>query len=142
VVVLDASTGSIVGDSLYTAEDSFIILNKIDIGRCDVIPVEGDLGIFRLSVRTGEGIADFILALTEAVRNRYDGGDAPVITRARHREAVAECLESLQRAKTARLPELVAEDLRLGMRALGRITGTFDVEDLLDIVFRDFCIGK
>jgi len=142
VVVLDASTGSIVGDSLYAAEDSFIILNKIDIGRCDVIPVEGDLGIFRLSVRTGEGIADFILALTEAVRNRYDGGDAPVITRARHREAVAECLESLQRAKTARLPELVAEDLRLGMRALGRITGTFDVEDLLDIVFRDFCIGK
>jgi tRNA modification GTPase len=142
VVVLDASTGSIVGESLYGAEDSFIILNKIDIGRCDVLPFEGDLGIFRLSVRTGEGIADFILALTEAVRNRYDGGDAPVITRARHREAVAECLESLQRAKTARLPELVAEDLRLGMRALGRITGTFDVEDLLDIVFRDFCIGK
>ena len=39
-------------------------------------------------------------------------------------------------------PELIAEDLRLGMRALGRITGRFDVEDLLDIVFRDFCIGK
>ena len=36
----------------------------------------------------------------------------------------------------------MAEDLRLGMRALGRITGQFDVEDLLDIVFRDFCIGK
>ena len=142
VVVLDASTGSIVGDSLYVAEDSFTILNKIDIGRCDVLPVEGDLGIFRLSVRTGEGIEDFILALTKAVRNRYDGGDTPVITRARHREAVAECLESLRRAKTARLPELMAEDLRLGMRALGRITGTFDVEDLLDIVFRDFCIGK
>ena len=142
VVVLDASTGSIVGDPLYVAEDSFTILNKIDIGRCDVLPVEGDLGIFRLSVRTGEGIEDFILALTKAVRNRYDGGDTPVITRARHREAVAECLESLRRAKTARLPELMAEDLRLGMRALGRITGTFDVEDLLDIVFRDFCIGK
>jgi tRNA modification GTPase len=142
VVVLDGSSASAGEDSLYGAEDSFTILNKIDIGRCDVLPVEGDLGLFPLSVRTGEGIADFISALTEAVRNRYDGGDAPVITRARHRESVAECLEALQRAKTARLPELVAEDLRLAMRALGRITGTFDVEDLLDIVFRDFCIGK
>ena len=142
VVVLDGSSASAGEDSLYGAEDSFTIYNKIDIGRCDVLPVAGDLGLFPLSVRTGEGIADFISALTEAVRNRYDGGDAPVITRARHRESVAECLEALQRAKTARLPELVAEDLRLAMRALGRITGTFDVEDLLDIVFRDFCIGK
>ncbi|HUD50428.1 MAG TPA: tRNA uridine-5-carboxymethylaminomethyl(34) synthesis GTPase MnmE, partial [Parvibaculum sp.] len=38
--------------------------------------------------------------------------------------------------------ELVAEDLRLAARSLGRITGRVDVEDLLDVVFRDFCIGK
>ncbi|MEP4734570.1 hypothetical protein, partial [Parvibaculum sp.] len=38
--------------------------------------------------------------------------------------------------------ELVAEDLRLAARALGRITGRVDVEDLLDVIFRDFCIGK
>ena len=43
---------------------------------------------------------------------------------------------------TAALPELAAEDVRLAMRALGRITGRVDVEDVLDIIFRDFCIGK
>ncbi|MEC7203626.1 MAG: tRNA uridine-5-carboxymethylaminomethyl(34) synthesis GTPase MnmE, partial [Pseudomonadota bacterium] len=71
-----------------------------------------------------------------------DVGDAPVITRARHREALGDCRDALRRALDATLPEMMAEDLRLGMRALGRITGRFDVEDLLDIVFRDFCIGK
>jgi tRNA modification GTPase len=42
----------------------------------------------------------------------------------------------------APLPELRAEDLRLALRSLGHITGTVDVEDLLDVIFRDFCIGK
>ena len=41
-----------------------------------------------------------------------------------------------------RAPELRAEDLRLACRALGRITGRVDVEDILDRIFREFCIGK
>jgi tRNA modification GTPase len=49
---------------------------------------------------------------------------------------------SLVRALQAPLPELMAEDVRLALRALGRITGRVDVEDLLDVIFRDFCIGK
>jgi tRNA modification GTPase len=48
----------------------------------------------------------------------------------------------LRRALGAALPELRAEDLRLALRSLGHITGTVDVEDLLDVIFRDFCIGK
>ena len=52
---------------------------------------------------------------------------------------LAECLG---RARDAGSPELVAEDLRLAVRALGRITGRVDVEDLLDVIFREFCIGK
>jgi tRNA modification GTPase len=48
----------------------------------------------------------------------------------------------LQRSLTAGLPELRAEDLRLAWRSLGRITGRVDVEDLLDVIFRDFCLGK
>jgi tRNA modification GTPase len=48
----------------------------------------------------------------------------------------------LARAFAAPAIELLAEDLRLAVRAIGRITGRVDVEDLLDIVFRDFCIGK
>jgi len=65
-----------------------------------------------------------------------------VLTRARHRQALEEAAASLQRSLGAPLPELRAEDLRLALRSLGRITGTVDVEDLLDVIFRDFCIGK
>ncbi len=68
--------------------------------------------------------------------------EAPVLTRARHRQALEEAAASLHRARAATLPELQAEDLRLALRSLGRITGTVDVEDLLDVIFRDFCIGK
>ena len=68
--------------------------------------------------------------------------EAPVLTRARHREALEDAILSLRRALGAALPELRAEDLRLALRSLGRITGIVDVEDLLDVIFRDFCIGK
>ena len=64
------------------------------------------------------------------------------LTRARHRQALEECAAALVRASTAAVPELAAEDLRLAVRAIGRITGTVDVEDVLDAIFRDFCIGK
>jgi len=67
---------------------------------------------------------------------------APVITRARHREALADCVAALDRALAGTAPELIAEDLRLAARALGRITGRVGVEDVLDVIFREFCIGK
>jgi tRNA modification GTPase len=67
---------------------------------------------------------------------------APLLTRARHREALEAALGALQRSLAALLPELRAEDLRLAWRSLGRITGQVDVEDLLDVIFADFCIGK
>jgi tRNA modification GTPase len=50
--------------------------------------------------------------------------------------------DALRRALDAPLAELRAEDLRLAWRSLGRITGAVDVEDLLDVIFADFCIGK
>ena len=80
--------------------------------------------------------------LTEELARRFEATGAPLITRARHRAALEECLAALRRYDAAALPELAAEDLRLATRALGRITGRVDVEDLLDIIFRDFCIGK
>ena len=67
---------------------------------------------------------------------------APPLTRARHREALIECQELLGRALVAPEIALAAEDLRLALRALGRITGTVRIDELLDIIFRDFCIGK
>ncbi len=68
--------------------------------------------------------------------------EAPAITRKRHRDALLDCRTSLDRCPNAPMPELTAEDLRLAVRHLGRITGRVDVEELLDVIFRDFCIGK
>ena len=51
-------------------------------------------------------------------------------------------VQSLSRALEATQSELVAEDLRLALRAIGRLTGRVDIEELLDTVFRNFCIGK
>jgi len=98
----------------------------------DAIPV---------SALTGDGVEGLLSALGERVGLNYRI-EAPVLTRARHRQALEEAVSALRRSLSALLPELRAEDLRLALRSLGRITGTVDVEDLLDVIFRDFCIGK
>ena len=97
----------------------------------------------RLSLKTGVGFDKLLGEIEKLVSSRLAGsGEAPVISRARHRHALDQALEALGRALSAGEAELFAEDLRLAVRAIGRITGRVDVEDLLDVVFRDFCIGK
>ncbi len=110
---------------------------------------KSDLGFARdgicISLKTGAGVSQLIESLTVAVRSRLETGDAsPALTRPRHRHALGEAMAALKHglAAPAGQPELLAEDLRLATRAIGRITGRVDVEELLDFVFRDFCIGK
>lgn len=67
---------------------------------------------------------------------------APLLTRARHKAGVLEAVQCLQAALQQDWPELRGEELRLAMRALGRLTGHVGVEDLLDTIFGQFCIGK
>lgn len=98
-----------------------------------------------ISLRTGQGLDTLIDALTTKVRDRLEApSEAPALTRKRHRHALEDAARALEAALATPgdRPELLAEDLRLALRALGRITGRVDVEDLLDVVFRDFCIGK
>jgi len=131
-----ASAADLIGPATLVA------LNKCDLGPPVVRVGEPNLGVCAISARTGEGIDAFLDRLEGAVRDRIGLGTRPLATRARHREALTHCLAALQRARDAALPELAAEDLRLAARALGRITGRVDVDDLLDVIFRDFCIGK
>jgi tRNA modification GTPase len=118
-------------------EPELTIWNKSDLGRRrDGISI---------SLKTGEGMPALLELLQQKVRQKLESGsDAPLLTRPRHRHALDEALGHLRHglAAPADHPELLAEDLRLAMRAIGRITGRVDVEDLLDFVFRDFCIGK
>jgi tRNA modification GTPase len=94
-----------------------------------------------ISALTGDGIPELVAALAARIADNYDS-TAPLLTRARHREALEVAADALRRALAADLPELRAEDLRLAWRSLGRITGRLDVEDLLDVIFADFCLGK
>ncbi|MHA1538752.1 MAG: tRNA uridine-5-carboxymethylaminomethyl(34) synthesis GTPase MnmE [Alphaproteobacteria bacterium] len=127
-------------------ENAIVVVNKIDIV-CEKPPGELEgLTALAVSALTGEGIAALLEHLTNEVSRRMMVSGAPTLTRARHRLALEDCREALGRA-VAGSPgeanaELIAEDLRLAARALGRITGRVDVEDLLDVIFRDFCIGK
>jgi tRNA modification GTPase len=98
---------------------------------------------FCLSLKSGDGFPELLDALKTRVEQRLEtNSTSPALTRPRHRHALTEAFTALRHAETAREPELFAEDLRLAMRAIGRITGTVDVEEILDSVFRDFCIGK
>jgi len=108
---------------------------------------KADLGFARdglcISLKTGEGVSELVKMLQQKVQHKLESS-APSLTRPRHRHAFREALDHLQHGlgAPASHPELLAEDLRLAMRAIGRITGRVDVEELLDFVFRDFCIGK
>lgn len=99
-----------------------------------------------ISVRTGEGIEELVEVLARRIRERLGGQarESAMITRARHRRALEDACQALARAAADgdKAPELIAEDMRLALRAVGRITGRVDVEELLDVIFRDFCIGK
>jgi len=133
-------------------KDTLVTVNKKDLiqdlrssgwdkiaRQCKDLNPEGPLF---LSVKTGEGIDALLEKVGNEIDRRYaDRGSAP-LTRARHREALTACLDNLTRALQATQADLRAEDVRLAVRSLGRITGRVDVEDLLDMIFRDFCIGK
>ena len=93
-----------------------------------------------LSAKTGSGIGALWDEIKQILLSSATNG--AVITRERYRVALKECVSSLKSALQAQALELKAEDLRLAARALGRITGRIDVDELLDVIFRDFCIGK
>ncbi len=126
----------------YVDSDAMVLLNKSDIAVSDPPSMVAGQHAHLVSAKTGDGIEPFLAALTTEVQKRLATSEQPPLTRARHREALEDCVSALARASSANLPELVAEDIRLAVRALGRITGRVDVEDVLDVIFRDFCIGK
>lgn len=95
-----------------------------------------------VSVRTGDGLSELRARLTEAATARAAFGATVALTRPRHRAALVEAVAWLRDAEVAPLPELSAEALRAALGALGRLTGRVGVEDVLDRVFADFCIGK
>ncbi len=143
VLVLDASGDwrgqmrAIVGATeRWNPALDIVVVNKTDLAAVT------DDGVVALSTTGGVGLADLLNRLERSAEaSMQDCAGAP-LTRTRHREALVECRASLERALSAPEVALAAEDVRLAMRAIGRITGTVRIDELLDVIFRDFCIGK
>jgi tRNA modification GTPase len=121
-------------------DDAICVLNKADLLRePELVAIEGRATL-KLSCKTGLGLETLVEHVAEAARGAMGGGE--VLTRARHRAAVEEAKAALDRARIAGQLELKAEDLRLAVRAIGKIAGRVDVEEVLDLIFKEFCIGK
>jgi tRNA modification GTPase len=133
VLLLDGSARQAVPD----VRADLMVWNKSDLPDFQ----KGD-GL-ALSLKSGEGLDALTNALAALAAKRLETKDeSPALTRARHRHALNDALAALRHGEQAPAPELFTEDLRLAARAIGRITGLVDVEEILDSVFRDFCIGK
>jgi tRNA modification GTPase len=129
----------------------WLIKNKIDLAVDKLcISCESGSGIsspmtFSISATTGAGTDALVTALTAFARNYFSATEPALVTRARHRRALEDTVAALDRALAERgsgREELIAEELRAAATTLGRLTGRVDVEDILDVIFRDFCIGK
>ncbi len=144
LLVLDAREDPSAALDRHGADADLVVLNKQDLvggvsdldARCPVVGV---------SCATGTGIDRLLAELAAQAARAMDTGGLAVLTRERHRTALTEAVHALDQCFAAPAGTelgLLAEDLRLAARAIGRVTGRIDVEAVLDEVFRRFCIGK
>jgi len=100
---------------------------------------------YRVSAMTGASFDALVSGLAEHAERLFGTNESSLITRQRHRTVLTSCADALGRAfaegESGR-EDIIAEELRQAAQALGRLTGRVDVDDVLDVIFRDFCIGK
>ena len=118
------------------------VLNKSDLAQAETLSLPCPSVV--VSAKTGAGLDAVEAWLERTVWTLLSAREAPALSRARHRRAVTEGRDALERGRTmlSRAPELAGEDVRLAIRAMESLTGRIDVEDVLDRVFSQFCIGK
>ena len=142
LVVFDATAPAPDALSLALLDgDSLAVFNKADLVSAIPATLQG-VEAMGVSALTGTGLASLRDWLSSKAAERFGPGDSPVFTRERHRQALQTCLDALLLCGPSHAPELLAENCRHAAFSLGRITGTIGVEDLLDLIFKDFCIGK
>ncbi|MFP3036378.1 MAG: tRNA uridine-5-carboxymethylaminomethyl(34) synthesis GTPase MnmE [Wolbachia sp.] len=126
-----------------TNSDTIYVLSKADdttdnhnikINNIDFLPI---------SILKGIGTERLISMIKEKVEEKFGcNRDAPLITRQRHRNYMQRAIEHLRRFNIDSPIELISEDLRLAAIELGAITGVISVEEVLDNIFNNFCVGK
>lgn len=120
----------------------WVIRNKLDDLMSSIVKTSDGQPIFSISAKNGRGLSELTDGLVRFASSHFDD-EASLITRTRHRALLQETVNALGHGLRMREePELIAEELRIAIHSLGRLIGRVDVEDILDSIFRDFCIGK
>ena len=117
-----------------------VVGNKVDLAPTP--PFLDGRPVLPVSVTSGEGLDRLVAEVTVAAQELAGLSEAPALTRSRHREALQSSIVSIDRSLMETEAELRAEQLRIASQSLSRIAGRIDVEDVLDALFRTFCIGK
>ena len=123
-------------------ERHIAVLNKIDLIKDNYKKQDQ---VISISVINNIGIDLLIDKIEKIVKDYFPSKSETIPTHARYRIGVEKIIQSLIAAKKINLfsdSELVVEELRSGIYEIGRLTGTVDVEEYLDVIFREFCIGK
>jgi tRNA modification GTPase len=123
----------------------WLVRNKIDLDTAGRPVAESAGGpAFQISASRGDGVPELIAALVGFAQHYFGGTEGGLISRTRQRKLMQETVASLQRciAVIGQGEELAAEELRAAAHSLGRLLGRVDVEDILDVIFREFCVGK
>jgi tRNA modification GTPase len=135
------------GSTSLVDEASFVVVNKCDVlkdkGR-ETNPLANPFSrkpLF-ISTSTGEGMDTLLAAIRQRIVEQFSSSNGSFITRARHRALFIEASQYLEKSKQDLPLELKCEELRLAAQAIGKITGKIQVDDVLDVIFRSFCIGK
>ena len=124
-----------------TTTPMITILNKIDLIDSSKQKYDGS-SLYGVSLKTGENWTYVQSEIGRMIKGLVVGGSQALITRERHRKSIQEALQALKRAMMLDDPVLIAQELREAIGKIGVITGTVTTDDILDVVFRDFCIGK
>jgi tRNA modification GTPase len=128
---------------------SVIVLNKIDLAAAWTVDVLGAAAegrqIVEVSAKTGTGLDELRTAVVERAGGFFDDG-VPPLTNARQRDSLIKIEESVTRALSAANngtpADLIAVDVQVALQHIGTVTGAITDEEVLDAVFRDFCLGK
>lgn len=135
VQIFDNIKNSFKNKAIYVANKS----DNLTFEQCSELKKQGCVVI---SAKHKQGIADLMEVIYQQIKERFTANSNLLITRQRYREALVETLDNLERFSFGKEIELSAEDIRLAARALGKITGRIEVDDILNKIFGSFCIGK
>jgi tRNA modification GTPase len=126
-------------------DKSILVLNKIDIKKSNIFLDDKIYKPIRISAKRNTGVSNLVKTISKKIDEHFKVNEDNIISRQRHLKSLENAVFFINRClnkKSINQIDLAAEDLRLAVRNLGEIVGYVNVEELLDRIFKNFCIGK